>query len=320
MLPTTGVAQSPPSTQGAVAADDISGLMAAKRFDEAIRAIDASLRQPRGGTAAVDRQALFLLKSECQMQLKRRDDAIRTLGQVKQEADRANDTKTSSQAVAITYLLQKSVNFQYKPGTLADKTPVNILDPDMRKVAYTALLADELALMERQQNDARTNRTLKPIMQLAENFPRTQAIERTASDNTSQTDVIARELSTWADTRITATLKDHSDRINQIAEQASRPSVPGTITSPRGRRNAPRSAQIGLDEAQTQELHSIIADCRTIPKAVNDFTRVFGESNNLPKRITEAKNIEDRANLALQGNYAAAQGGGTGSKRGAQNP
>jgi hypothetical protein len=278
------------------------------RYDEAMRAIDKMLGPARGNNAAVDRQEMLLARAECQVQLKRRDDAIRTLNQVRQEADRDNDIKASSEAFAFVTLIQRSTNFQYKPGTSNDKTPLNILDPDARKSAYNALLADELAAINKQQTSARTDQHLVPIVQIAEAFYRVQAIERTATGNTSQTDLLAKELSQWAGGRFDATLLGYSDQINKIAESANQPSVPGTIVGDPGTKvKVPRSAPRGLSPADIQALNTIVSDCQKIPTATANFSRAFGESD-LSDRNAVAQGVATRANNCLQGDYEGAKG------------
>src|SRR5258706_6487931 len=156
-------AQAQPSN---VALEELHRLVDDHQYGPALQKITAGLALKGAAAKLVNRYELFMLKGECHLKTKATRLALEAYAAAIKEApsDRERELATAQEM-----LLKSSKAFAYTPRTTtapappagADKprpVPIDILNPDSRKKAFAALLADELAANDAKFKSAKASK------------------------------------------------------------------------------------------------------------------------------------------------------------------
>ena len=303
---TPGTNASPSSPAGATSQpadatanlDYVNGLMDGGKYKEALQLLARLYETP-----AVDKPALLMMRGECQLQIHEMGSAVSTLQQASRDANTANNTVEANQAAAFAFLIQKSAPKNvYTPVNSPEKTPIDILDRTKRKLAYQALLQDEVVVLQAKVRAATTSGTLPPFLEIARDVPALKGIERNANGGTKQSDQFAKDAANSAAKVITNALSDMDQQISQISVLAEHlvDTGPGGQVGPTFRTGVMQSTTGGLQHQgltgdSVTRLQNIQSTCAKIPLAVQELSKAFENPEPFFHLATHAQTTGQRA-------------------------
>jgi hypothetical protein len=271
------VAWAPLAGAQAPSSEEIHRLMGEKNYAQALQKITAGLALRGEAARAVNRYELLMLKGECHLRLKAGSYAAEAF------AAAAKDPQASppERAVAAGHemLVRQAKGFAYTPRTPgADKSrpaPIDILDPESRRRAFEALLADELAANESKVAAAKASRSLDPIVALFKPLAMMEGLERasTKDGDAPRVKALQAELTDRAKRDLADALRAVARRVGEIDKEAST-FVEGFQDSqdpltPYARPVRERVyKRKGLSDAQVNELRQANATCDRVPRVL----------------------------------------------------
>ncbi len=264
-----GAAQSPPTP------DQIQKMIDAKAWVPALRAIGQILPPANAGAAAnADRYSLLMMRGECLVQLKDSQTAVIAFDQA---AIAAASLPQNEAARAMSLLLRKCPTLSYTPRTGDNKTPLDLTDPNARKRAMAALLADELPAVAARVNQAVTARTLPPILSVGPTLRDLHALEQVGTGDDKQTLGLVQPLADRVYDLIDTDLNRVDTQVQSIRSAASRTvaygggsfgMVDGAVQF------IPDQGSSGLTGDNRQALRDTISYLGTVGQTCEDLTAV----------------------------------------------
>jgi hypothetical protein len=257
--------------------------------------------------AQYDRQAMLMLRADCQLHLKQYTAAADTLNAVRLAAEKANDQPTADRAIAMLHLIQKSPGGFYTPATGADKKPLNILDASHRKTAYAALYADQFALLQQKVTAAKNTATLPLILEIAASARGLRALATTADKSARDIDDATKDLPAAANTALRRALADGDQTVSRISRSANawvRVQTGATIDVFNRASTNYTERKTGLSTADATALREVETSCDHLPDIITTLTQAFGKPETyriLPKRFADLKS---RADTVLKADYS----------------
>jgi len=237
----------------------------------------------------------LVLRGECLLHLKMPQPAQQAfLGASRVVRQDANLTD-SAVAEGMALLIQKSPGLTYKPKNGGE--PIDIVDPESRKVALAALYADMLAANQAGIDKAMKDTSLKPMHDLLPVVTDLYAVEVAATGNATKTEDMAKAMGQHARDLINAELGRLSARIETLEDLADEPSYSGTG------RNAQYSRR-GLTSIEQQECKDdadYLGKIREVTQRGRRMNRQLGGTGEIWDPLTaEATDLQDRALRAYE--------------------
>ena len=276
----------------------------------------AKLLQLKGDAAkAYDRYDLLCLRGEAALRGKANSMAIEAFGQ----AAKATEDK-DKQAVArgTELLIRRSKPLGYVPRTspaAAPATrpagarlepapkgqanqPIPYIEAADRKRAFTALLADEMAVVDPKVKAATKATSLPPIIDAIKSFGDLRAVEVAASGSSAQSKAMGSDLGAHAHKLISDTLSPMERRVEECFASGKRVMV--TEYSDGSRYRQP--GMVGLTSAEQNDLKSIVNTCEKIQPVAAELASVT-DAKELIADAQTAQRLQARATEVLKFDY-----------------
>jgi hypothetical protein len=287
--------------------DEVKKLADSGQYQDALKAL-GRISQLQGAAAApYNRHEVLMLRAECQLQTKQTSAARETLELARKEAVTALDEEKAAQASALKQLIEKSPGFHYTPKTGTSRKPIPILDRILRKAAYDALFADDLAPLQAKAKAAAVSKSLVPIAEASKLLSSVRAVERVSTGSNKQTEQITADLAKQSLKLFNDALEDLSTKTQRISDSANRV-VTETVnfTDPSGRTyQQQQTHRKGLGPQDGATLKGIKTECDKIPAAAAELAQALG-ADTAPFKVvaTKAEQVKDKANTALTDDYS----------------
>jgi hypothetical protein len=289
--------------------DEVKKLVDAGQYQDALKAI-SRINQLKGPAAApYNHHEVLMLLAECQLQTKQTTAAKSTLDIAHKEAVTVLDEQKAAEASALKQLIEKSPGFNYTPRTGTSRKPIPILDRILRKAAYDALFADELAPLQLKAKAAANARSLVPIAEASKLLSAVRAVERVSTGSNKQTEQITADLTKQSLKLFNDALNDLSTKTQRISDSANRVVTENVnFTDANGRTYMQQQThRKGLAPQDAQVLKGIKTECEKIPVAASELAQALGADAGPFKTVAaKADTIKDKANTVLTDDYSSA--------------
>jgi len=296
-----------PSTPAS--SDLAAQLAAAGRYNEAIQVISRLLQMdPVRGQ--YDRQAMMLLRADCQIHLKQMTSAIETLESVRAVAQKAADRDEEATATALKALLQASPTFHYIPSTGPSKVPLDIIDPAGRNAALNALYSDQLAQLQAKLADGKTSGSVKGMLEIARTAHLVRALATATHSDIHKIDDSLKKLPELAAQRIRDAIEDWDKAARSISSRAGRfeRRQTGVRLDSFGTHPVYTDGRVGLSAQDATDLQNIQSACDQVPEVVADLVSAFGNPEAYNGRMmrveARAADCKRRASDVLKTDYS----------------
>ncbi len=279
-------------------------------FKTALLDISRILAMQGPAAAAYDHFQMQMLKAECQLQLHNLPVALVALAAARKEAF-AKDTPTrAAEPAAMTRLLQQSKDYQYQPKAAGHPPAIPLIDRSQRKAAYKALLADDFPETLQRLKQLPTLKTLPALIELAKVAGTTRAIELIATDESSLTAPLTRNVADQAEQFVDAEIDQLADHVNTINTNANQLEIepyiqPGDYGNSTTRRPVlTRTRRRGPNPTETQYLQSVQKTCDKISASVVELAMaLIFETDTMKAMVAKADALKLQAKNILNDNY-----------------
>ena len=283
---TTKPAAAPAPTTRPASMHDIQAAFDAGDYRQVIR--DAARALALKGKVAdeYDRHDLLLLRAESLLRLNQTIPAATAFEQAAKEA--ANE-KDRNDALAISLLLHRCGGKvpKYTPQKVLKgqkHDPIDVVDPEQRKLAMAALYFDESSAVAPDIKAAKSSTSLPPIAQAlrAVNLHNVRMLELAANGNDNETKQSVADLKARAVELIAHVLERDSHRVEEIGESADQ-TVRQIVFIPQ--LNGPPIAQElfrrrGINVPETNELKAMDRECTQLSDVALGLGKALGEQEN----------------------------------------
>lgn len=261
--------------------EEVHRLIDEKNYSQALQKITAGLALKGQAAKYVNRYELLMLKGECHLRARAFSAALEAFTAAAKDPAAAPNDRAIAAAHAL--LIRQSKGPAYTPKPLADKTggarpaPIDILDPESRKRAFAAMLAEELAANEEKLAAARAAKALGPVAVLFKPLATMEGLELAATGDAVRVRAIEGDLADRAKRNIADALRTLSKRVGEIDKDANTfvelyqdeqdPLAPYPFPVRRKvyKRKGPTNAQLN-------ELQQGNATCDKLPQAMAEMT------------------------------------------------
>jgi hypothetical protein len=285
------------STRDAWAADttapspeDLKQLFVDGKYAELLPKLNKALSLKGDAANQYDPTDLWKMKAESLLRTRNGSGAAQAFGEVANRSDKPNDAAV---ATATAILIKKSSSFKYTPKAHDDKAaskpePIDIIDPDSRKTAFTALFNDMQARASTEVDAAKAGTSMPAIVQAAKDLTDLRAVEVAATGSDTQTKTMLTDLGSKASGMISDALDKMSARITAINDAADG-KTPDTgnglanlneatgNTKPKNGQPY-KAAPPGLTTANVNELRQIIANTGQLKAMCQSMSQTFGDA------------------------------------------
>ena len=305
--PAPTVAAAPP-TPPAVA--DIQSLVDQKQFGPAVRAANKLLAMRADGPAGYSRFQVTMLKGDA-LAGQRSVAAARKVFEAAAHA--TADPHERALATWTAELFHRARGTNYIPhvkGAGAGTNnggPIDLIDRDSRKVAFGALLDDELSAMAPDLKRANRSGSLPQILPVVQRVERLAELDEIANGSDDRTAAVGGGLVERARTLMATALKGMWTRIADIhaaATQLRSNTAPvGTVGGLPVQQTV--STQQGLSDRDRTELAGMVDTCDKIHEAATVFAPLArnGADKEWGTLINDATRVAGRAADVLNANY-----------------
>jgi hypothetical protein len=258
-----------------------------------------------------------MLKGECHLQTKATRLALEAYAAAIKEAP---SDRERALAAAQEMLIKSSKAFAYTPKTTAapapqpgtDKprpAPIDILNPDSRKKAFAALLADELAANDAKFKSAKASKALPPIAQMFPTLAMMEGLELAASGGTGEAErvkALRADLTDAAKKTVAEALRAMSKRLGEIDKTANtfvefyQESI-DALARPVMTKMYKKK---GLTDAQSKELAETNATCDKLAPALAELGKALkADEKTFEPFSEEAARIRKEVDRVLDTDY-----------------
>ena len=193
-----------------------------------------------------ERYDLLMLRGECQLNLKNRDLAVDAFEAASRVTFAKEDITPTANARTIAILVERSPELRYRPKGKPDADGIDIVKPDSRKTAMSALL-DELLPAAQAAADAAGKATDVAVMHEAlEPIADAFVVELTATGEPKQSAPMFRQVGSHVRTFIAGEIERLQHRTEQLSVQSSEPKDAGA--------ESPSAERRGLTDDERKEL------------------------------------------------------------------
>jgi hypothetical protein len=288
--------------------DELKKLVDSGQYRDALKAMLPILVLKGPAAAPYNRHEILMLKAECQLQLKMNREALDTLDLARKEALAVPDQPSAAQALALTHLIQKSPGLNYTPKTGTSRKPITIVDRTLRKGAYDALFADELAPLQQKAKAALAGKSLVPIAEASKLLGGVRAVEFVSTGSNKETEQLTADLTKQSLKLFNDALEDLTARTQRISDSANRIVTENmNVTDSTGRTWVQQQTRRkGLTPQDSQTLKGIQTESAKIPQAASDLAQALGADNAPFKAVAgKAEVLRDKVNTVLTDDYSA---------------
>jgi hypothetical protein len=220
------------------------------------RACLQKISQMLGGKLAPggskQRYDLLMLRGECQLNLKNRDLAVDAFEAASRVTFAKEDITPTANAKAIALLIERSPELRYKPKGKPDGDGIDIVTPNSRKTAMTALL-DELLPAAQSAADAAGKATDVAVMHEAlEPIADAFVVELTMTGEPKRSAPTFRQVGSHVRTLIAGEVERLQHRAEQLSVQAGEPKDAGAESPGAERRGLTADERGELAKAEDQ--------------------------------------------------------------------
>ena len=304
--------------------DEIHQAFEQGNYKETLQKLSRVLMLRGDAAKAYNRHDLLRLRGETQLKLK---DATGAAASFEQAAKEAKEDKDRAVDLATQLLIKRSRNLTFTPApkkgakaadNAADKAvakaePIDISDPEKRKAAFEALLAEQKEQVEPKLKGAKDAKTLPPLIEALYAAGSLRTLELAATGEDAQVSAMVKDLTGRAQKMMTDALKKMTDMVNQIEESANRlQEVMTPVRAPGlgggaglgvyGERSYKKR---GLMTPDVKDLNRVIADCKRLVPTIKELVDKLGESGEEFKQIgTDTVALGNKAHDVLTTDYA----------------
>jgi hypothetical protein len=303
-------------TGGAPSMDQLIDLLTQQKYQDLLKGVTKALALRGAASQPYNRADLLMLRGEAYLHLKQNAQAAESFAQAAKVADDA-DKRAIAQATEL--LIKRSKPTGYLPRTASTQpaikqgTPLPIMDKEERKIAFSALLEDELAVAAPRIKAATASNSLLPVIETGRSLSDIRAIELASGEGDKLTKQVSERLGQHAHTLLKDALKSMETHIEDIWNAASRMQSHGVVDAQTGVRQERYRAMMGLTSTQSNDLKGTIGTLEKIVPVANDLAALTGE-NELSADASDADRLLKRAHEVLEYNYSESSGGTSSSQ------
>ena len=318
VAPTPAVPPPPPAAAPAAApvpqsVTDIQQLIDAKDYAGAVKAAAKLLGQHGPATAGVSRFQVTMLKGDAQAGAKQMAAARAVYLSAVRET---RDPHEKALATWTAELFRRAKGTNYVPhqtgaGNGANNgTPIDLIDRDSRKLAFAALLDDELSVLGPKVKTASRTASLVPILPVVQQVQSLAELDQVANGTEDRTDAVAGPLVEHARTLMASALKGMWTRISDIHTSATAltTNTVGTVIVNGFPTQQTTQTQNGLTANDQSELRGMIDTCNKIKDAAETFMPLSAAGGTAAKDWGAVQNdavrVAGRAHDVLFANYS----------------
>jgi hypothetical protein len=289
-------------TGSAPSMDQLIDLLNQQKYQDLLKGVTKALALRGAASQPYNRADLLMLRGEAYLHLKQNSQAADSFAQAAKAA--SDDPDKSAIAQATDLLIKRSKPTGYLPRTASTQpavkqgTPLPIIDKEERKIAFAALLDDELTAAAPKVKAATNGNSLMPVIEAARVMIDLRSIEIAAGEGDAKTKSIAERLGQRAHTLIDGALKSMNTRVEQVWSSASTSYSTQSQTTLRTRVYGMK----GMTSVESGDLKNVIATCEKIVPVANDLSTVTG-GTELSGDATEAQRLLKRAHEVLEYDY-----------------
>ena len=295
--------------------DELHQLYKDGNYKETLQKLSRVLALKGDAAKAYDRHDLLRLRAETQLKLR---DSAGAAATFEQAAKEAHDDKARAVDVASQMVIKRSKNLQFTPAAKkgakggAKVEPIDVGDPEKRKAAFAALLAEQKELVVPRVKAAKDAKALQPVIEALQAAGGLRTLELAATGDDAEVKTMVSDLSGRAKKMMADAVKDMTDTVNQIEESANRLQevmtpvrAPGGVGGGGGVYAERSYKKRGLMTPDVKDLKRVISDCQKIVPVVKELVEKLGESGEEFKQIgTDAVAVGTKAHEVLTTDYA----------------
>jgi hypothetical protein len=291
---------------------DIQQQIDQKQYPAAIKAAAKLLALHGNAAAGFSRFQVTMLKGDAQLGSKANAAARATYLAAVRET---TDPHEQALAVWTAELVKKARGTTYVPHLAgagnggANGQPIDLIDRDSRKLAFGALLDDELSGMTPAVKQATRAPNLPAILPVVQQVQSLTELDEIANGSNARTDAVAGGLLDHARNLMANALKGMWTRAGDIHTSATQQVTNGgnTIFVNGAPVQQTVTGQNGLTADNTAELKGMIDTCSKIRDAAETFMPLANGAadKDWGAILNDAKRVAGRANDILQGNYGS---------------
>jgi hypothetical protein len=296
----------PPADASLPSVDQLKQQLAEGKHQDVLKQVAKLLLLKGEAAKAYDRYELFSLRGEAALRAKQPTVAADAFAQAAKATD---DPVNQATARGTELLIRRSKPLGYVPRTApagADAKakpatpaqPIPFIEPDGRKAALTALLADERAVVEPKVRAATKAEGLAPVIDAIKGAADLRAIEVAASGSSEQTKSLVGDLGEHAHRLISAALGKMKVRTEDCWAQGSRHREYVLSNGFRQR----EYGMVGLTSTEQNDLKSIITTCQQVEPVAGELATVTGRAE-LIADMKDATQLLARATEVLKYDY-----------------
>jgi hypothetical protein len=294
--------------------DDIQKLVDSQQYSSALHELQRVLALNGAAANPYDRYKLLMLRAESELQLRQQPPALDSLKGARAEAFKQSKPELAEDPIALIFLIQKSVAYQYTPrvalapGSTSHFNPsIPILDRTRRGEAYGALLIDEFPAAEKKVAAIAAAKTIAPVLEAAKSSGNLRALEYAETRDTQKTAALTTPVAEKAAHLLDQALIDSSTRVETIAESAQQ-IVVDNITVVDQTTHKPftyqRTRRRGLSDRDASYLQSVKATCEKVSATALEIAQSLdAEFDAMNVSIAKADAMKSRVHDLLTDNY-----------------
>jgi hypothetical protein len=226
----------------------------AGEYREALRQIAQAMSN--GRLSVDERYSLLMLRGESLLRLGERTLASNTFSQA---ANLHPDVKQTALARSMAELARRSPNNLYRPETGTARDPIDIIGPESRALAFTAMFADTLEALRPRVQTALRAETLPPVAELIQPVLDLGAMEYQATGTTDQTRPMLADLGNHARTLMSREIRRMGFRVSILTDVSNSIEDSSWGLSRRGTRSV-----------EQRELRDLAAELRYIAEVAQE--------------------------------------------------
>jgi hypothetical protein len=284
--------------------DEFKSMFDEGKFPDLLKQLPRALVLRGKAAEPYNRYDLLMLRFETHLRMKAQAPAVATLNEAQNVTD---DPKKVNYCKAVAILLKRSKNFAYQPSpTKKEKPPaIDVVDPDTRRKALQALLADELAAVMPRVEKALDGQSLAGIAVAIEALAGFDVLESAAGGGDEASRLIG-DLRSRGNALMAKTVLRLTTRVDQIAKDAGTLQQ-YTVRLPDGAggfTDVVRHRKRGLANGEYQELGEVMKTCdQVIPNARGLARATGGKVQEVEDLIAAAEDLRRKADKTRQTNY-----------------
>jgi hypothetical protein len=256
---------------------DIKANMDNKQYPAALAQLKRLLDLKPDAAGDYDRHQLQMLRAECLLQTRDQATALKTLGTAVTEAKAQSE---ADEATALITLIHRSTSYKYTPK---GAKPLDILNPDQRKDAYTSMWHEAETKVDALLKAKKKYPNVAAIMNDATDVVADHALEYVVTGKADKTESFSKILHDQAVAFLTDEIRNMADAVSTARLNAN---VVDTFQSGNGRVFQLRR---GLNANDKRSLQNIENTGRQYPANMSKL------SGLLPGNTREFSDIADQA-------------------------